>query len=330
MIKALFNEFEKTLEILAPSGFEKNFLNYYKEKAEPFCDEVYFDKRGNLVCKKENSGAKKLLITAHADEIGIISLYAEENGFIRFSALGGVNLKGLIYRRVSFANGVTGVIAPEQNAKLDELKTTDLYIDVGAGNKCDAEKILPPLTVGAPEITAALMGEKMTSRAIDNKLGCVILFELIKSVKKSDYELYFCFTVEEEVGLRGAKTVGFDIEPDICLAIDVSSSGALPGAKRKGTELSKGAGIRIADAGIICNSELVGELFEAAKKAEVLAQADIKDYASTDAAALQYTKGGAKTGAIAVPVRNIHTPAETVDLNDAVAVFKTVKAFIEG
>jgi uncharacterized YigZ family protein len=93
---------------------------------------------------------------------------------------------------------------------------------------------------------------------------------------------------------------------------------------------SSAASAAIADAGIICNSELVGELFEAAKKAEVLAQADIKDYASTDAAALQYTKGGAKTGAIAVPVRNIHTPAETVDLNDAVAVFKTVKAFIEG
>ncbi|MBR2327516.1 MAG: M20/M25/M40 family metallo-hydrolase [Clostridia bacterium] len=329
-MERLFNEFEKLTRIASPSGHERALLEYIKKECEPYCDSVYFDKRGNLVCRKKNEGAKKLLLAAHADELGILAMYAEEEGNYRFSVFGGVNFPSLLYRRVNFTNGVVGVIVPDDGTSLSDLKLANLSVDIGAKSKKQAEKLLAPLTVGVSDSPAVKLGSRFVSRAIDDKVGCLILLELIRSVKSSKFDLYFCFTVEEELGLRGAKTVGFEIEPDIAIAIDVSSATDMIPIKRNGITLGSGAAIKVLDVGTVCDKELNAELISVAKKAKRRYQLDVADRGCTDAAALQFVKGGVKATVVSVATRYIHTPNEQADLNDVSDVIAVIKGYIEG
>ena len=325
-MERLFNEFEKLTRIAAPSGHERRFLEYLKAENEKYCDSAAFDKRGNLVCRKAKEGAKKLLLAAHADELCILATYAEDNGFYRIHAVG--NIGGLLHAKVEFSNGVSGVIVAEEGTALKDLNAGKLLVDIGAKDKKEAEKMLPPLTAGVPMSHAMRNGTRFFSRAIDDKVGCLILSELIKTVKKSDYDLYFCFTIEEELGLRGAKTVGFEIEPDIAIAIDVSPAADSFGSKRSGITLGGGAAIKVLDLGTVCDRELNGELREAAKKSKSGYQLDVANMGRTDAAELQFVKGGVKATVVSVATRYIHSPNEEADLNDVKDVIATLKSFI--
>ncbi len=325
-MERLFNEFEKLTRFAAPSGHERKFLEYIKSECEKYCDSAAFDKRGNLVCRKAKEGAKKLLLAAHADELCILATYAEDNGFYRIHAAG--KACGLLHAKAEFANGVTGVIVSEEDTPVQDINSSKLLVDIGAKNKKEAEKMLPPLTAGVPLSHAMKIGSRFFSKAIDDKVGCLILIELIKTVQKSDYDLYFCFTVEEELGLRGAKTVGFEIEPDIAIAIDVSPAADGFASKRSGISLGGGAAIKVLDVGTVCDKELNEELIKAAKKSKSGYQIDVATMGRTDAAELQFVKGGVKATVVSVATRYIHTPNEEADLNDVKDVIATLKTFI--
>ena len=326
-MEKLFESFKKLASYAAPSGHEAAFTAYLANEAKKYCDSVRFDKRGNLICRKANEGAEKLILAAHADEIGILAMYAEDNGYYRFAVMGGALKSGFLFRRVVFQNGVTGVILQEEGEKPEAPDINKMYIDIGAASKKEAEKMLPPCTAGVFLTEPALQGARLVSRAIDDKIGCLILLELMKTAA-SRFDLYFCFTVEEELGLRGARTVGNAILPDIAIAVDVSGASDVIPEKRKNIKLGGGAALKIIDRGIVSDAELIKELSAIAKKNKIAAQTDVAEYGRTDAAELQYVGEGVRAGVVSVPIRYCHTAVETADMKDVEAVIALLGRYI--
>ena len=167
------------------------------------------------------------------------------------------------------------------------------------------------------------LGEK------SNKIGVYILIDVIKHVKNSPYDLYFVFSSQEEVGLRGAKGAGFDIAPHIALAVDVTDTGDTPNCKKMAVKLGGGACIKVMDRSVICNKQIRDELTKISEEKDIKVQYEILDCGGTDAGAMQLVRGGALTGAVSVPTRYIHTPCEMVNINDVNECIRLISAFLE-
>lgn len=306
---------KKLTETFSPSGCEDTICDIIFEEIKDCADSVYKDTLGNLVVRKEGRG-KKIMFSAHADEIGLMITYIDDKGFLRFSPIGWVDPIYALYQRVRFSNGVTGVISFEE--KLDavkDIKIKNLFIDIGAKDKQDAEKMV---SVGD---TAQFVGEFITngdrvmSKTLDNRAGVYVLTEAIKKIK-SDNDLYFVFTCQEEVGLRGAKTSTYDIFPDYGFAVDVTDTGDTPECKFMDVELGKGPCIKIKDQSVICDRQLVTKMKDIATANSIPYQLEVLEHGGTDAGAMHITKSGVKTGAISIPTRYIHSTCETCDIND--------------
>ena len=178
--------------------------------------------------------------------------------------------------------------------------------------------------VGAFEGTFSKLGEKISSKALDDRVGCYVLTEVIKKLKNSPYECYFVFTVQEELGLRGAKTAAFTINPDYALAVDVTGTGDIKEAKPMAVELSKGAAIKVRDKGIISSRKMVSFLTTLAKENNIPYQMEVLDQGSTDAGEIHLSQGGVITGGVSIPTRYIHSPVEMCDVNDVDNCIKLV------
>ena len=226
-------------EKYGPSGRENKIREYIKEQVLPYADEVETDVLGNLIAHKKGDG-KKVMMASHMDEIGVIVTFIDDNGFLRFSAVGGLNTKDLLYNRVCFENGVTGVIGTEKDNK--DRVISKFFIDIGAKNKIEAEKMVSIGDMAIFDGKFVESGDIVISKALDNRAGCYVLIEALKQVE-SDNDLYFVFTTQEEVGLRGAKTSAYGIEPDIAIAIDVTDTGDTPNAEDMAVKMGKGAAI---------------------------------------------------------------------------------------
>lgn len=302
-------------QINGVSGNESSIREYIKSNVETYCDEVYTDALGNLIAHKKGSG-KKVMFAAHMDEIGVIVTDIDEKGFIGFSSVGGLNIRKLPHTRVMFSNGTVGIIGDKEKAFKEKPELEKLYIDIGAGSKKEAEE---KVSVGD---TAAFCGafsqcsDKVVSKALDNRAGCAILLKAIEGIKKNDNDLYFVFTVQEEVGLRGARTAAFDIKPDIAVAVDVTDTGDTPDAPNMAVELGKGAAIKVMDRSIMCDADVRVKMIETAKKNNIPYQLEIMTDGGTDAGAIHLTGAGIKTGGISLPTRYIHSPSETASVKD--------------
>lgn len=318
---------ENLTQINSPSGNEAKIREYIRSVIETSCDEVYTDAMGNLIAHKSGKG-KKIMLAAHMDEIGIIVTDIDDKGFIRFAAVGGIYTRYIVNMRVQFQNGTVGVIGAQEKAFEDKPELDKLHIDIGANNKEEAEKYV---RVGD---SAAFLGnivfreDTVVSKAIDNRVGCAVLIDTLYNIKDSENDLYFVFTVQEEVGLRGAKTASFAIEPDIAIAVDVTDTGDTPDAPAMAVSLGKGTAIKVMDRSIMCDVDVRVKMIETAKKYNIPYQLEIMTDGGTDAGAIHLTRAGVKTGGISVPVRYVHSPSETASIKDIAASSKLLQKLV--
>ena len=306
-------------ETFGPSGYEDDVRKIVRNEVEALADEVRVDALGNLIVRKGPTRAardtKKVMIAAHMDEIGVIVSHVDENGFVRFSPLGGVFRRYVVGGRVRFLNGTQGIIGFDRLDIINELPTLDkVYIDVGATSPKDSPVKIGD--VGAFDRQYSDLGNRLVAKSMDNRVGVLIAIETLRALKSTPYDLYFVFTTQEEVGVRGAATSAYGVNPDIGIALDVTPSGDTPNALRMEMALGKGPCIKIQDVGMIADPRIVQWMIRAAEKNRIPYQREVLLIGGTDAKAIQLTRAGVPAGCISVPVRYVHSPSEMVDYSD--------------
>ena len=312
-----------------PSGDEADIRNILSELASPMAEEVAWDTMGNLIVHRKGPGSK-VMLAAHMDSIGFIVTHIEKEGFLRMGKLGGISPKEAVYTPIRFKNGVRGVVVPEEKADFGKLKLDECYIDIGARDEEQAKKLVQVGDTAVYDSPCFLQGSGVISPYLDNRISCAVLLAVLERIQTSANDLYFVFTSQEEVGLRGAKTAAWAVDPDWAIAVDVTDVDDTPGSERSGTvQLGKGAAVKVMDSSIICHPEVVAKLEGLAQVQGISVQRDIMRGGGTDAGAIHTTRLGVKTGGISVPCRYIHTPVEMADLGDAEACIKLVEAFAQ-
>lgn len=314
------------------SGFEGDIREIVKREVEPFVDEVTVDGIGNLIASRNGDGPK-VMLAAHMDEIGLITKFIDDKGYIRFVKVGGWFDQILLGQRVVMRSedekkevfGVIGskpphLMDPEERKK--PIKAEDMFIDIGCTKPDEVEEL--GIHEGMPAVLdrtfKRLAIDRVTSKAFDNRAGLVMVVEALKRIRE-DVAVTVVGTVQEEVGLKGAKTSAFRVKPDLALATDVCISGDHPGCEKtySTVKIGEGPAITILDAGgrgIITPEPVLKWLKETAEKHEIPYQVDVSDGGTTDATAIFLTRDGIPSSVISVPARYIHSPVEVVSLGD--------------
>lgn len=320
---------QKLTETFSPSGYEHDIRQVIRSEIESLADEIKVDALGNLIARRGKSGknGKRIMLAGHMDEIGLIATHIDPNGFIRFSGIGGLYPHTLYSGRVRFVNGITGVIGGERIKDIQKtLSVSELFIDVGA----TSTKNCPIKTgdVAAFERPFFNMGKRLIAKAMDDRIGCAVMIEAFRTLKNSPHEIYFVFTTQEEVGLRGATTSAFGIDPDIGISLDVTGTGDTPKARRMDVGLGKGPAIKIKDGGMLSDVRVVEWMIRTAEKAKIPFQREVLEGGTTDATAIQLTRSGVPAGCISIPCRYIHSPSEMVDIDDVNNATKLLVALL--
>jgi endoglucanase len=307
---------QKLLESFGPSGYESAVRDIIMKEIQSLSDDVRVDPLGNLIVRKfpKKENGLRVLISAHMDEIGLIARHIDENGFVRFSPVGGVSAFNCVHGRVRFRNGTPGVIGMEKLERNEMPTLEKLFVDVGAANRQEC-----PVKVGdiaAFERPYMEIGSRMVSKAMDNRISVAILIETMRRLTSSPHELIFVFSVQEELGLRGARTSAFSAQPDLGLSVDVTRSGDTPKGVKMDVSLGKGPAIKVRDSGMISDPRVVNWMVKTATDAEIPYQMEVLEAGTTDAAAIQISRAGVPTGCLSIPCRYIHSPSEMVDYND--------------
>jgi len=318
------------MDITAVSGREGALLERIRTLISPYVDECSFDNLGNLMALKKGSdeNAKDIMLCAHADEIGLMVTYIEDNGYIRIAPIGGINFISAAYSKVIFENGTKGVIVPDRKAS-EFNKADNYYIDIGADSKKAAEKKIKigDVAVCEPSIDK-LMGKRIVGRPFDDRIGCAVVFDIARTVENPKHNIWFVFSTQEEVGCRGAQTAANRIAPDCALVFDVAGTGDTIGAPPMAVKLGEGAAIKIKDARVICDHETVENLVELAKNNKIPYQREILIAGGTDTGSIQLSGSGVRAAALSIPSRYIHSSVEMIDLKDAEACRDLAIAFI--
>jgi endoglucanase len=322
----------KTLtETYAPSGYEDAVRKIIQKEVKPFADEIRVDAMGSLIVRKKPTVAaknsKRIMLAAHMDEIGVIVSHVDKNGFVRFASNGGVFGRYTLGARIRFMNGVTGVVGFDKLEAVDQAPAlSKMYIDVGATSLSNC-----PVKVGdfgAFERSYMEMGNRLVAKSLDDRSGVVVLIEALKSIKSTPHDLYFVFTTQEEVGVRGAGTAAYSIDPEIGIAIDVTGTGDTPASLKMAMELGKGPCVKVRDPGLLADPRVVEWMINTAEKAKLPYQREVLLMGSTDARAIQITRAGVMAGALSIPCRYIHSASEMVDYEDLKNSVKLLTAML--
>ena len=327
----MYNLIKKLTSVFSVSGCESHINELITKEAAPYADEIKVDPMGNLIClKKGKDPSKKVMVAAHVDEIGFVATSITDSGYIKVSNIGGIYPVYSSYQNIVFENGTKGVIVLDDKASKSDIKVKDMIIDIGAKNKKDAMrkvKVGDTCTI-APSLTR-LMNNRISAKAFDDRIGAAVSLYSLKNISTPAYDTYYVFTVQEEVGLRGSKAAAFTVAPDYSIAIDVTRTGDAPGVAPMECKLDGGAAIKIKDSSAICAPKMVKALTKAAEDNNIKYQYEILEGGGTDTASMQTTGAGSFAGAISVPVRYVHSPVETLSLNDVNACAKLLTAFLE-
>jgi endoglucanase len=277
--------------------------------------EARVDALGNLIVLRKGAGGRKVMLAAHMDEIGVVVTHVDEKGFLRFGGIGGVRPLHLNGGRVRFADGTTGTIRLE---KLDDATKVPalekFYIDVGAQDRSACQVKVGD--VGSFQRPCEDLGGRIIAKAMDDRIGCAVLLEVMRELKDSPHDLYFVFTVQEEVGLRGATTSGYGVEPDVALAVDVTGTGDTPECAPMAVSLGAGPAVKVKDGGMLAHVGVKDWLLRTAEAAGIPCQREVLTAGTTDACAIQVTRAGVPAGCVSVPTRYVHSPSEMVDYGD--------------
>ncbi|MEM1550029.1 MAG: M42 family metallopeptidase [Candidatus Methanomethylicia archaeon] len=334
----------KLSNAFGPPGFEDEVRDLLKMEFEKFADEVKVDRLGNLIGYLHgDSSLPKIMIAAHMDEVGFLITNVSDKGFLYFHPLGGVVaqiIPGQIIKikgRSGFVYGVVGstpphITPPERRDKVPPIE--DMYIDVGA-TSIDEVKARG-LDIGCPAVFHTEFRDLglgyIFGKAFDDRIGCLILVELLQKLKNSRFNVVFVATVQEEVGLRGARTAAWIVEPDYAIAIEGTFAADTPDVKSHQIPafLKRGPVLTIADAGMIAHPKVLKVLMETADRNNIPYQFKRVPSGSTDAAAIHLTRGGVPSGVIAVPCRYIHGSSAIAHVDDIKASINLALKCIEG
>lgn len=324
---------QQLTETFGPSGYEDNVRAIVRSEVESLADEIRVDALGSLIARKKPSNAngatKKIMIAAHMDEIGLIVSHVDDEGFVRFSPIGGVFRRYVPGGRVRFLNGTQGVIGFDRLDNVNELPTLDkVYIDVGATSRKDC-----PVKIGdiaAFERPFIEMGQRLVAKSMDDRVGVLVAVETLRALKdkSTPHDLYFVFTTQEEVGVRGAGTAAYGVDPEVGIAIDVTSTGDTPNALKMEMALGNGPCIKFQDVGAISDPRVVQWMIAAAEKNKIPYQREVLLMGGTDARAIQSVRAGVPIGCISIPTRYVHSPSEMVDYSDVQNSVKLLTAVL--
>jgi putative aminopeptidase FrvX len=344
MMKELLKELTS---LIGPPGFEEDVIHYIYKKVKPYADEVRMDDLGNVTATKKGKGkAPSLLISAHMDETGFIVKKIEKNGFIRFEKDGGHDDRILLAQKVrlrtenGYMNGIIGTMSAHF-VKFDDpskvRKHSQLYIDVGASTDKEVREM--GIEVGTPvgwgselDIIGAAEGKHMlVGKSFDDRAGCAVLIHLLRELESVDLQgdLHLVFSVQEEVGLRGAQVAAYHTKPNIALAIDTTAvSDTLEDVMDRSLFLGKGPGIKVMDFSLVAHPWVRKRLIKVAQEKNIPYQLEVFPGIGTDGGALATSLGGIPTGVISIPTRYAHSPVEVMDPQDFQLTYELTKQFV--
>lgn len=325
------------------SGDEKNVRDIIISEIKDYADSIKTDNLGNLIVFKKGlkTPSKKLMISAHMDEVGFMVTYITENGFIKFDQVGGIDRRVVFGKRVTLGgNHIDGVVGvkPIHLCSDEERETipkySDMYIDIGAESREEAEKYVnigdsvcfySPFEINE---NAEDMGTTLKAKAIDDRAGCFIMIELIKSTL--EYDCTFTFVVQEEVGLRGAKAAAYTVDPDFAIVLESTTASDIHGCEdsKAVCHVGKGVVVSFMDRSTIYDREMFKEAFYAARDIGVEAQVKSAVAGGNDSGAIHTSRGGVRTLALSLPCRYIHSGLSLVSLRDMEASLKLTKELI--
>ena len=332
------NAFKTLKELNAcygPSGCETEVREKIAELAKPFADEIRTDTMGNLIVvkKAENQYAPRLMFAAHMDSLGMIVTYIEESGLLRFGAVGYVLAENVVACPVRFANGTVGTVGMDEDSTKPDIDK--MFIDIGASSREEAEKLVQRGDIAIYDTPTRLMAasgkdQRIVSPYLDNRAGCVAQLLALEKLKKPVCDCYFVFTVQEEVGRRGANPAAFGIDPQYAVVCDCTLTDDLPWTKHTGTsKVGGGASIKVMDKSVICHPEMVAALKAIAARKRIKVQTDVLTWGGTDASEMRKNASGVYTGGVSVPCRYVHTPQEVCSVADIESAGKLMAAFAE-
>lgn len=322
---------QKLVETVGPSGHEKALRDLVRAEIGGLADELRVDALGNMIARKgsRRDGGLRIMLSAHMDEIGIIATHIDANGFVRFTTVGGVSPMTCLGGRVRFLNGTPGVIGAERLEQYDKFPTLEqLFVDVGATSPADC-----PVRVGDMagfDRSFLDLGERMVAKSMDDRVSVAILLETMRALKDSPHELYFVFSTQEEVGLRGARVAAYGVDPDLGISVDVTRTGDTPKSARMAVGLGRGPAIKVRDDGMLADPRVVNLMVSAAERAGLPYQLEVLERGTTDAAAIQTTRAGVPAGCVSIPCRYIHSPSEMVDTSDVQNAVRLLVELLSG
>ncbi len=326
---------KKLIRAFGPSSKEDAVKKIIKQSVDKKQNaDISEDKFGNLVVHIGKTGYPKLMIAAHMDQIGVMVTNIDKNGFLRIGEVGGIRKSFLVGQKLLFETEAEGFVYYEDKEspwEVKEQKIEKFFVDVGAKNRTDAKKLINIGDQGIYKPSFYINEDRVIAPALDDRIGCFICIEAINSInrKKLSYDLYFVFTAQEEIGVKGARVSSYEITPDYGIAIDVTDAGDTPETVPVALSLGKGVAIKVMDVGMISSREVKEKLVRTAEKHKIPYQLEIITAGTTDAYAMQITKSGVQTGALSIPTRYIHTAGETIDLNDVKSAIKLLKRYVE-
>lgn len=322
LIKAL-------VEAFGPTGSEDAVRQVIMAQIGSLADSVRVDALGNLIATvRGKGGGRRIMLAAHMDEIGVMVSYIDEKGFVRFTPVGGVRPQTLVGARVRFASGLAGVIGAEQKGVNDLPKMEQLFIDVGARSRDTV-----PVSIGdvacfdRPFVD---LGERLVAKAMDDRVSCAVLLQTLRDLGETPHEVHFVFTVQEEVGLRGAQTSAYAVEADLGIAVDVTLTGDTPEARTMAVALGDGPAIKVKDRGMLTHPGVRRWMMETARQAGLPYQLEVLEGGTTDGMAMQTTRAGLPVGVLSIPTRYVHTPSEMVDYQDVLNSVRLLVALLRG
>ncbi|MDH5389950.1 MAG: M42 family metallopeptidase [Candidatus Bathyarchaeota archaeon] len=344
----LVDVLEKLSNACGVAGREDEVRDLMKELLKPNVDEIREDKLGNVIgVKKGKKDATTVMLAAHMDEIGLMVKNITKEGFLQFAKIGGIDDRILIAQKVlvhTDKRSITGIIGSKpphilkEEEKKKVIEADDLFIDVGAKDKQDAQKM--GVRVGDAvsfDIKFTRVGkDTVVGKAFDDRVGCAALIETMRQLSKVDCTIYVVGTIQEEVGLRGATTAAFQLYPDVGIALDVTVAGDVPGVKEveAPAKMRAGPALTVADAGLITHPKVLRLFIDSAEENKIPYQLETGMRGTTDAAKIALTKEGVPSGVISIPTRYIHSPASLLSLKDvenavklAVATVKNVSKY---
>ncbi|MBR3535529.1 MAG: M42 family peptidase [Oscillospiraceae bacterium] len=335
----MLNEIKALCALNGISGNEDRVREYILNRIKGKC-EYHTDALGNIIafCKGRRDGGKKLMVAAHMDEVGLLITYINEDGTLAFDAVGGINTDIIAGRQVYvYERNVTGVVSAKavhhlsDKERKEPLDISSLYIDIGAKSREEAEKLVSVGDcVAFKSEFETLGGDRICSKALDDRAGCAIMLSLID--EGVDYDTYFVFSVEEEIGLRGAQTAAFAVEPEFAIVIETTTAADISGASgaKRVCELGKGAVLSYRDRRTVYDKELYDLAFSLGKQNNIACQTKTLIAGGNDAGAIHISKSGVRTIAVSAPCRYLHSPSCTAQYSDIEMSKALVRLLITG